>query len=450
MTDPDRVARPHDDDGGTASVVPPRAGEEPTVPFAAVPLLDASIDGDEPTVSLASRDLSAPGPDAPGTDAAGASSTGASSTGASSTGTPLAGTPLAGTPLAGTPLVGIDGAELSAAEATRNDGVREVAAGVRADGEAVTGQPAEVPEMFGSGAYRVLSGGPGEEHGRADASAVPPGDLDLGGREPAGAPRTGEAGETSDTSPDPSISGAAATAPTESDPGRPRLRRPAPAGTLIWVLLALLGFTLVVQLRSNDADDGLAATRQEDLVRILSDLESEDSRLLAQIQALEQSKQQLNSEVGGREAALAEAERRSQDLGLLAGTVPGRGPGLDITLSDVRASDVLNTVQELRGAGGEVMQLNGANGAAVRLVASSFFVDASGGGIIADGEELTGPFHLLVIGPASTMSTALQIPGGVVAQAKSDGGSVTMDSRSLVEVTTVRKAAALRYARPVS
>ncbi|WP_249037369.1 DUF881 domain-containing protein [Actinoplanes xinjiangensis] len=438
------MARPHDDDGGTASVVPPRAGEEPTVPFAAVPLLDASIDGDEPTVSLAGRDLSAPGPDAPGTDAAGASSTGTPSTG-----TPLAGTSSTGTPSARTPLAGIDGAGLSAAEATRNDGGREVAAGVRADGEAVTGQRAEVPEMFGSGAYRVLSGGPGEEHGRAGAPAVPPGDLDLGGREPAGAPRTGEAGETSDTSPDPSISGAA-TAPTESDPGRPRLRRPAPAGTLIWVLLALLGFTLVVQLRSNDADDGLAATRQEDLVRILSDLESEDSRLLAQIQALEQSKQQLNSEVGGREAALAEAERRSQDLGLLAGTVPGRGPGLDITLSDVRASDVLNTVQELRGAGGEVMQLNGANGAAVRLVASSFFVDASGGGIIADGEELTGPFHLLVIGPASTMSTALQIPGGVVAQAKSDGGSVTMDSRSLVEVTTVRKAAALRYARPVS
>jgi len=205
-----------------------------------------------------------------------------------------------------------------------------------------------------------------------------------------------------------------------------------------------------VQLRSNVADDGLSAARQEDLVRILSDLEAQDSRLLAEIQALEQSKQQLNSEVGGREAALAEAEKRSRELGLLAGTVPGRGPGLDITLSNVKAADVLNAVQELRGAGGEVMQLNGSNGVSVRIVASSFFVPASGGGIIADGEQLTGPLHLLVIGPSNTMSTALQIPGGVVASVKSDGGSVTMDSRSLVEVTAVRKAAALRYASPVS
>ncbi|MBG0562211.1 DUF881 domain-containing protein [Actinoplanes sp. NEAU-A11] len=216
------------------------------------------------------------------------------------------------------------------------------------------------------------------------------------------------------------------------------------------MLLALLGFTLVVQLRSNDGDHGLASARQEDLVRILSDLEAQDARLLADIQNLEATRQQLSSGVQGREAALAEATRRSEELGLLAGTVPGRGPGLEILLDRVKASAVLNAVQELRGARGEVMQLNGSNGAAVRVVASSYFVDASGGGIIADGVHLTGPFRLLVIGQPETMRTALQIPGGVVASVQKDGGSVTMDSRSLVEVTAVRKAAALQYARPVS
>ncbi|BCJ40148.1 hypothetical protein GCM10010168_30060 [Actinoplanes ianthinogenes] len=270
------------------------------------------------------------------------------------------------------------------------------------------------------------------------------------------APREGES-EISDTSPDESTGDTPEPPAEESDldreeaaPARPRLKRPAPAGTLIWVLLALLGFTLVVQLRSNDADSGLSTARQEDLVRILSDLEARDSRLNTDIEALERSKQQLTSGVAGREAALEEASRRSQELGLLAGTIAGRGPGLEITLTKVKASDVLNTVQELRGAGGEVMQINSGTGASVRIVASSYFVDAAGGGIIADGERLTGPFRLLVIGPPGTMSTALQIPGGVVASVKSDGGSVTMDSRSMVEVTAVRKASALQYARPVS
>ncbi|GIF03368.1 DUF881 domain-containing protein [Actinoplanes siamensis] len=300
-------------------------------------------------------------------------------------------------------------------------------------------------------------GDPAADRARLDGPApVAPAGGD--GADPA-ATRESEpdAGETSPTSPVTSMPETPGSANPERDldrggakPGRGGLKRPAPAGTLIWVLLALLGFTLVVQLRSNDADSGLSTMRQEDLVQILSDLEARDSRLNTDIEALERNRQQLTSGVQGREAALEEANKRSQELGLLAGTIPGRGPGLEIVMDRVKASDVLNTVQELRGSGGEVMQISGANGASVRIVASTYFVDATGGGIIADGGRLAGPFRLLVIGSPETMRTALQIPGGVVASVKSDGGSVTMDSAAMVEVTAVRKATALQYARPVS
>jgi uncharacterized protein YlxW (UPF0749 family) len=233
-------------------------------------------------------------------------------------------------------------------------------------------------------------------------------------------------------------------------PAVPPWRRLSSAGALIGVLLALFGFTLVVQLRSNDGDQGLATARQEDLVRILSDLEARDSRLQAEISALESSQRQLSSGVAGRQAALDEAAKRADELGLLAGTLPGRGPGLRITLDRVKASAVLNAVQELRGSGGEVMQIAGSGGDVVRVVASSYFVDAEGGGIVVDGVKLSGPYTVDVIGLPSTMQTALQIPGGVVASVNSAGGSVTMEQRSMVEVTAVRKATTLQYARPVS
>ncbi|MBL7257906.1 DUF881 domain-containing protein [Paractinoplanes lichenicola] len=227
-------------------------------------------------------------------------------------------------------------------------------------------------------------------------------------------------------------------------------KRPSSAGALILVLLALFGFTLVVQLRSNDSDEGLASARQEDLVRILSDLEARDSRLQSEISALETSQRQLTSGVAGRQAALAEAQKRSDELGLLAGTLAGRGPGLRIVIDGVKASAILNTVQELRGAGGEVMQIAGAGGRPVRIVASSYFVDAEGGGIMADGQGLSGPYVLTVIGQPSVMQTALQIPGGVVASVNSDGGSVTLEQRTLVEVTAIRDAKSMQYARPAS
>ena len=240
-------------------------------------------------------------------------------------------------------------------------------------------------------------------------------------------------------------------AKAEEPPTKPApWRRLSSAGALIWVLLALFGFTLVVQLRSNDGDQGLATARQEDLVRILSDLEARDSRLQSEISALETSQRQLTSGVAGRQAALAEAEKRADELGLLAGTLPGRGPGLVITMDKIKASAVLNAVQELRGAGGEVMQIAGANSQTVRIVASSYFVDAEGGGIICDGAKLTGPYLLTVIGSPQTMQTALQIPGGVVASVNSGGGSVTMEQRAEVEVTAVHQATALQYAKPAS
>ncbi|GGQ60691.1 DUF881 domain-containing protein [Couchioplanes azureus] len=231
-------------------------------------------------------------------------------------------------------------------------------------------------------------------------------------------------------------------------------RRLSSAGALIWVLLALFGFTLVVQLRSNDADSGLASARQEDLVRILSDLEARDQRLQQEINALEESQRQLTSGVAGRQAALAEAGKRAQELGLLSGTLPARGPGLKITVDPrgqpLKASAILNAVQELRGAGGEVMELLGNNGVSVRIVASSYFVDADGGDIMVDGKQLSGPYTLWVIGVPATMQTALQIPGGVVASVSQAGGNVTMEQRTTVEVTAVRQPASLQYARPAS
>ena len=237
-------------------------------------------------------------------------------------------------------------------------------------------------------------------------------------------------------------------------PEKAASRRISSAGALIWVLLALLGFTLVVQLRSNDADAGLATARQEDLVGILSDLEARDQRLQQEINGLEESQRQLTSGVAGRQAALAEADKRADELGLLAGTLPARGPGLKISIDakgqPIKASAILNAVQELRGAGGEVMEIIGNNGVAVRIVASSSFVDAAGGEVVVDGKQLSGPYTLLVIGVPATMQTALQIPGGVVASVSQAGGNVTMEQRSTVEVTAVRQPTSLQYARPVS
>lgn len=232
-----------------------------------------------------------------------------------------------------------------------------------------------------------------------------------------------------------------------------KARRASGAGALIGVLLVVLGFAIAAQVRSTNADTGFDNMRPEDLVRILSDLDARQERLRREIAELEDSKRQLESGAQGKEAALAEARRRAEVLGILAGTLPAEGPGVQVVFAPrdqrIRADSVLDAVEELRGAGAEAMQISGASGSPVRIVAGTFFVDA-GEGISVDGASMSAPYTIDVIGDPQTMQTALNIPGGVVDAVRQRGGNVTMHQPGLIKVTALHDGDPLKYARPVN
>src|SRR5262249_13606633 len=152
---------------------------------------------------------------------------------------------------------------------------------------------------------------------------------------------------------------------------------------------------------------------------------------------LQNTLDQLGAGAQGREAALAAAKQRADELGILAGTLPAQGEGLVLIMTPgtgpIHAATVLDTVEELRGAGAEAMQIAGRSGGPVRVVASTYFIDGSGG-IVVDGTSLTGSYTISVIGPADTMRTALTIPGGVADSVTRDGGTLAVDEPGQVTV----------------
>jgi uncharacterized protein YlxW (UPF0749 family) len=236
-----------------------------------------------------------------------------------------------------------------------------------------------------------------------------------------------------------------------------RIKRPTPGSASIAVLLLLLGFALVVQLKSRNDDADLASARPEDLVRILSDLDAQQTRLRNEISDLEDTKRQLDSGTQGQAAALDDARKRADELGILAGTLPAEGPGLQLDFvaggEPVRAETILDAVEELRGAGAEAMQISGStsgpNGGLVRIVASTYFVD-DGAGLRVDGTPLAAPYRVTVIGDPQTMLTALNIPGGVVDTVRQHGGTVSVNQADPVRVTALHAPVSLKHARPVS
>lgn len=203
----------------------------------------------------------------------------------------------------------------------------------------------------------------------------------------------------------------------------------------VGLLCLLLGFAVVVQVRSFDRDTTFATARQDELVGVLSDLGQRSERLRGDIRELEDTKAELERDAEGG-TALKEARERATAYGLLAGTLPAEGPGIEMVINDpgggVRAVDLLDALQELRDAGAEVVQIND-----VRAGVDTYFID-TGRGIVCDERVLTAPYRFLAIGDPHTMTTALNIPGGLVKTVQGAGATVLINPRAKVTVGAVR------------
>lgn len=232
---------------------------------------------------------------------------------------------------------------------------------------------------------------------------------------------------------------------TSSSAPTPPRRRLVPA-VLIGALVAILGFGIAVQVHANSGNDNLSSLRESDLINILDDQNARADRLRQQIAELEQTLRSLQGSGDRSAAARAQAQAEAQALGILLGTLPATGPGVLVTISDPRhaltAEELLDVVAELRGAGAEAIDFGG-----VRVSTNSAF-STDGGQLTLDGAPLTPPYRVLAIGDAMTLDTALNIPGGVAATIRTEGGNLVVAERPAIAITTVRGLPKDRYATP--
>ena len=145
-----------------------------------------------------------------------------------------------------------------------------------------------------------------------------------------------------------------------------------------------------------------------------------EARLQVEISRLEAERETLLG--GDQYQALNDAKRRAKALGILAGTEPLVGPGLIITISgNLSATTLLDAIQELRDAGATALQISDKD-LAVRIIANTWFAD-SDNGVTVSGTQLQVPITLSVVGDATVLTPALQIPGGLADTVGSGGGA---------------------------
>ncbi|MER6104159.1 DUF881 domain-containing protein [Streptomyces sp. NPDC001832] len=214
------------------------------------------------------------------------------------------------------------------------------------------------------------------------------------------------------------------------------------------VLLFVLGLGLAIQVRSNSDNSALRGARQEDLVRILDELDDRTQRLEDEKQRLDAQRTELENSSDQAEEARKQTLEKERQLGILAGTVAAHGPGITLTVNDpgdgIKADMLLDALQELRAAGAEAIEVNG-----VRVVANTFF-SGDGGNVKVDGRKITAPYVFKVIGRPQDLEPALNIPGGVVQTLEKEQATVHVEQADDIVVDVLRPAKRSDYARPSS
>ncbi|RNL73984.1 DUF881 domain-containing protein [Streptomyces sp. I6] len=225
----------------------------------------------------------------------------------------------------------------------------------------------------------------------------------------------------------------------------PRFSR---AQLVVALLLFVLGLGLAIQVRSTSDSSALRGARQEDLVRILDELDDRTKRLEDEKQRLEEQRTELETSSDQAEEARRQTQEKERQLGILAGTVAAEGPGITLNISDgagaVESDMLLDAIQELRAAGAEAIQVNG-----VRVVADSYFSDGAGS-IQVDGKKIGAPYRFRVIGRPQDLEPALNIPGGVVQTLEKEQATVTVTRSEKIVVDALRPLEQPDYARSSS
>lgn len=234
---------------------------------------------------------------------------------------------------------------------------------------------------------------------------------------------------------------------SSTDRLRSALLRPSRKQVVAAVLLALLGFAAVTQVRVAGTDDTYSGLREQELIDLFSGLSGTRQRAEAEIDRLEEVAAGLRDETTQRQTALEQAETTVADLNIVAGLVPVTGQGIRMTITEqegrIHLETLLDTIQELRTVGAEAIAINGT----VRVIAQTSFTETDSG-FVVDGERIEAPYVLDVIGQPAVLASAIDFALGPRKQIEDDGGAVEVRQLDTVDIEVVAERAEPRYAVP--
>ena len=189
------------------------------------------------------------------------------------------------------------------------------------------------------------------------------------------------------------------------------------------LVLALLGFLVVTQARSQAQDQGLSQLSVQDLTELVANVTARNNQLRGEVATLQQQERTLQTSVQRGETSTTQMRSDLTHILAWSGALGVTGSGVQVTVTGVLpAPAVARLINELWNAGAEAVAVNG-----VRVVPG---VVAAGdtGQLTIGGKPVSGPLVLDAIGQPETLAGSLARAGGILAQLSAQFPAVSVQA----------------------
>ncbi len=215
---------------------------------------------------------------------------------------------------------------------------------------------------------------------------------------------------------------------------------------LIFIVCAVLGFMITMQLKSQQRYQTVSVQRAEELSVRLKEVQADRDKL----------DKELSEYRAGRVSDTVQKEIEA--LRSRAGETALEGKGVILTIDDskqaikagenknlyiIHDEDLLRVINELRAAGAEAIALNGQ-----RLVSTSE-VRCVGPTVLVNETRLAAPFIISAIGNPQTLESSLKLRGGVLENFKFWGIKAEVEKQDKVRIPAASGKKSFEFAKVV-
>ena len=208
----------------------------------------------------------------------------------------------------------------------------------------------------------------------------------------------------------------------EGKEGKENKKRLKPFSQKTWtgsmfITFLIFGLLLTVQYRTQIAtENALTNQKQEDLVAILKNLDSNKAKLETELESLQNTKRSLENKAQAGLSLNNGLQKQIRQLQIANGSIDVAGPGITITIigdSVIMNYDLIDIVNELWLSGAEAVAIND-----IRILDTTTIeqIEDKNGNIVItiNGQVLLSPIEITAIGDGVTLEKGLTFPGGII------------------------------------